>query len=67
MRLSVTIDPLLLERATKLSGARTKTEAIGRALQALIQAHRRSEAIRHAGAFRLTLNRTTLRRLRRTP
>lgn len=65
MRLSVTIDPLLLERATKLSGARTKTEAIGRALRAFIQQRRRAEAVRHAGAFRLTLDRAALRRLRR--
>ncbi len=63
-RLSVTVDPELLETAAKLSGSRTKTEAIGRALQALIQAHRRAEAIRHAGAFRLTLDRNALRRLR---
>ena len=64
MRLSVTVDPQLLETAAKLSGSRTKTEAIGRALHALIQERRRAEAIRHAGAFRLTLSREALRRLR---
>ena len=64
MRLSVTVDPELLDTAAKLSGSRTKTEAIGRALKALIQEHRRAEAIRHAGAFRLTMNRRMLRRLR---
>ena len=64
MRLSVTLDPTLLETAAKLSGSRTKRQAIERALQTLIQAHRRTEMIRHAGAFRLTLSRRTLRRLR---
>ena len=63
-RLSVSIDPALLEAAVKASGARTKTEAIERALHELIQTHRRSDAIRHAGAFPLTLTRSTLRKLR---
>ena len=64
MRLSVSVDPDLLEVAAKVSGSRTKREAIERALHALIQEHRRTETIRHAGAFALTLDRTTLRRLR---
>jgi Arc/MetJ family transcription regulator len=64
MRLSVSVDPELLDLAAKVSGAHTKREAIERALHALIQEHRRAEAIRHAGAFRLTLTRRTLRRLR---
>lgn len=64
MRLSVSINPTLLETATKLSGARTKTEAIEQALRALIDERRRAEAVRHAGAFRLTLTRQSLRRLR---
>ncbi len=64
MRLSVTVDPNLLETATKLTGSHTKREAIERALQAVIQDHRRAEAVRHAGAFRLTLTRAALRRLR---
>lgn len=65
MRLSVSVDPRLLELAEKLSGSHTKREAIERALHALIQEHRRSETIRHAGTFPLTITRTTLRRLRR--
>ena len=64
MRLSVSVDPDLLETAKSVSGSCTKTEAIGRALRALIQEHRRTEAIRHAGAFRLTITRKALRRLR---
>jgi hypothetical protein len=65
MRFSVTVDPALLGLAQKVSGAPTKQAAIERALQALIQAYRRAEAIRHAGAFPLTITRRTLRRLRR--
>lgn len=64
MRLSVSVDPELLELAAKVSGAHTKREAIELALQTLIQEHRRADTIRHAGAFPLTLTRKTLRRLR---
>ena len=64
MRLSVTVDPNLLNLATKISGSHTKREAIEKALHALIQEHRRSEIIRHAGAFPLTITRKSLRRLR---
>ena len=64
MRMSVSVDPELLDLAAKVSGSHTKREAIERALHALIQEHRRAETIRHAGAFRLTLTRRTLRRLR---
>lgn len=65
MRLSVTLDPALLETAAKLSSAPTKRAVIEQALQSFIQDHRRAEAIRHAGAFPLTITRRTLRRLRR--
>ena len=64
MRLSVSVNPELLEEATRVSGAHTKREAIERALQTFIQAHRRGEAIRHAGAIPLTIDRRALRRLR---
>ncbi len=64
MRLSVTVDPELLQTAAKVSGSKTKRQAIERALEALIQEHRRAEAMRHAGAFPLTLTRQSLRRLR---
>ena len=63
-RLSVTLDAALLDTASKLTHAKTKRQTIERALQALINEHRRAETIRHAGAFPLTLTRTTLRRLR---
>ena len=63
-RLSVTVNPDLLELATKVSGAHNKRETIEQALHALIQQYRRSEIIRHAGAFPLTMTRKTLRQLR---
>lgn len=65
MRLSVSVDPQLLEMATKISGAHTKREAIERALEVLIQEHRRTQTIRHAGAFPLTITRKMLRKQRR--
>ena len=64
MHLSISVDPELLELATKISGSHTKREAVERALHTLIQEHRRAEAVRHAGAFRLTLTQRSLRRLR---
>ena len=64
IRLSVSVDPELLDLAAKVSGSHTKREAIELALHALIQERRRAETIRHAGAFPLTITRTMLRRLR---
>jgi len=64
MRLSISVDRQLLELARRVSGSQTKREAIERALHALIQEHRRTQAIQHAGAFKLTLNRRDLRKLR---
>ena len=65
MRLSISVDSSLLEEAKKASGSRTKREAIERALRTLIQANRRAQAIRHAGTIPLTIDRETLRTLRR--
>jgi len=64
MRLSISVDPELLDLAARVSGSHTKREAIERALHALIQEHRRAQAIRHAGEFRLTLTRKSLKQLR---
>lgn len=64
MRLSISVDPGLLDLAAKVSGSQTKREAIERALHALIQEHRRAQAIRHAGEFRLTLTQKSLKQLR---
>jgi Arc/MetJ family transcription regulator len=64
MRFSISVDPGLLDTAIKVTRARTKRETIELALQALIQEHRRAEAVRHAGAFPLTITQRGLRRLR---
>ena len=64
MRLSISVDQELLEKVTRGSGALTKSEAIERALHTLIRAHRRVQAIRHAGIIPLTIDRATLRKLR---
>ena len=61
----MSVDPELLEEAARVSGAHTKREAIERALRTMIQAHRRGQAIRHAGMIPLTIDRDTLRKLRR--
>ena len=65
MRLSVSVDSSLLEKAKAVSGSHTKREAIERALRTLIQANRRVQTIRHAGTIPLTIDRATLRTLRR--
>lgn len=64
-RVPVLVDANLVRTAKKFSGLRANTEAVEHALHKFIQAHRRTEAIRHAGAYRLTLDRAALRRLRR--
>ena len=64
MRLSISVNYELLEAATKISGSRTKREAIELALNTLIMQYRRSKAIQHAGAFHLTLTPQKLRQLR---
>ena len=64
MRLSISVDSSLLEEAKKASGSRTKREAIERALHTLVEAHRRSQAIRHIGTIPLMIDRATLRKLR---
>ncbi len=64
MRLSVSVDQKLLEFAKKISGSHTKTEAIHRGLQALVEQHRLEQTIRHAGKIRLLLSKEELIRQR---
>jgi Arc/MetJ family transcription regulator len=49
-RLSVTVDEALLEEAKRLSGARTKREAIERALKELVGRKHREELARLGGS-----------------
>jgi len=64
MRVSVIVDPKLLEEALRISGAKTNRDVVELALRGLIQSCRRTNAIHHAGTIPLTLNRRTLRLLR---
>lgn len=56
MRLSVTLDPDLLEEAVRLSGAGSKREAIEAALKELIRRRRLEGMIARAGKLALTLS-----------
>jgi Arc/MetJ family transcription regulator len=50
MRLSITVDPELLEEVRRLAQVRTKREAIERALQAFVRYHRLQELQALAGS-----------------
>jgi Arc/MetJ family transcription regulator len=62
--MTVAIDDRLLEEARRLSGAKTKREAIEIALRHLVSRLRRREILAHAGAVELDLTQADLRRLR---
>lgn len=49
MRLSITVDKGLLERAIRVSGAKTKREAIEMGLRELLRRASRERMIEHAG------------------
>ncbi|MCH7896648.1 MAG: type II toxin-antitoxin system VapB family antitoxin [Candidatus Methylomirabilales bacterium] len=55
MRLSVTVDERLLERALRVSGAKTKREAIEMGLRELLRRASRERMISHAGKVDLAL------------
>jgi Arc/MetJ family transcription regulator len=50
MRLSITVDPELLEEVRRLAQVRTKREAIERALQEFVRYHRLQELQALAGS-----------------
>jgi len=64
VRMTVTVDEKLLLEAQKLTGARTKREAIEIALRELVRRERRRAIASHAGAVELTLTQEELRRWR---
>ncbi len=55
MRLSITVDERLLERALRVSGAKTKREAIEMGLLELLRRASRERMISHAGKVDLAL------------
>lgn len=63
-RMTVAMDEQLLEEARRLSGAKTKREAIEIALRQLVRRLRRREMAAHAGTIELELTQEKLRRLR---
>lgn len=56
MRLSVSVDKELLEKAVRASGARTKREAIEMGLRELLRRASRERMIEHAGKVDLAVS-----------
>ena len=54
MRFSVTLDPELVQEAVRISGARSKREAIEAALKEFIRRRRLEKAIARGGKVSLT-------------
>lgn len=63
-RMTVTLDPILLEQARKALGASTKSEAIRIALTEVIRKKQLAEALGHRGQIALEVDQETLQRLR---
>jgi Arc/MetJ family transcription regulator len=64
MRLTITIDPDLLADAQRLSGAKTKREAIELALREMTSRHRREQIAAHGGTVDLAFSVDDLLNLR---
>jgi len=64
MRLSISVDPELLEEVRRLAKVRTKREAIERALQAFVRQHRLQELQALAGSGVVETELEELRRWR---
>lgn len=55
-RLSVTLDPELLDEAVRVSGALSQREAIETALREMLQRRRRERMARRAGTVALSIS-----------
>lgn len=64
MRFTVVIDPALIEEAKRVSGAKTKREAIEIALKEMIRRRRLKDAAAHAGRIEMALTLEDLERQR---
>ena len=64
MRLSISVDPELLEEVRQLAKVRTKREAIERALQEFVRQHRLQELQALAGSGVVEMDLEELRRWR---
>lgn len=63
-RMSIALDPELLEEAQRLSGARTKRETVQRALEHYVSLLRRRQIAEHAGRIELDLTQEILESMR---
>ncbi len=66
IRLSITVDPELMEEVQRLAKARTKREAIERALQDFVRHHRLQELQALAGSGLVEMDLKELRRWRQS-
>jgi Arc/MetJ family transcription regulator len=66
MRLSITVDPELLEEVRRLAQVRTKREAIERALQEFVRQHRLQELQGLVGSGVVEMELEELRRWRQS-
>ena len=66
VRLSITVDPELIEEVQQLAKARTKREAIERALQDFVRHHRLQELQALAGSGLVDMDLKELRRWRQS-
>jgi Arc/MetJ family transcription regulator len=66
MRLSISVDPELLEEVRRLAKVRTKREAIDRALQAFVRQHRIQELQALAGSGVVEMDLEELQRWRQS-
>ena len=66
MRMSVTLDEVLLREARKLSGKKTKREVLDEALREFIRKKKRDKALQHAGKIKIDLTLKELKKLRET-
>lgn len=64
MRFTVVVEPALIEEAKRVSGAKTKKEAIEMALKEMIRRRRLEDAAAHAGRIEMALTLEELERQR---
>lgn len=64
MRFTVVVEPALIEEAKRVSGAKTKKEAIEMALKEMIRRRRLEDAAAHAGRIEMALTLKELERQR---
>jgi Arc/MetJ family transcription regulator len=64
MRMSITLDPVLLAEVMRTFGTTVKREAVEKALVEALRSKRRQEALKHGGQFDLGFDQDDLQALR---